>query len=41
MARTLPGGELLLIPGGAHTTPIEYPELIALRIERFYRDHGL
>jgi pimeloyl-ACP methyl ester carboxylesterase len=41
LAHRMPRGELLVVRGGGHTVPIEYPELVALRIERFYRDHGL
>jgi len=35
MARTIPGAELLNIPTGTHTAPIELPELLTLRIEKF------
>jgi pimeloyl-ACP methyl ester carboxylesterase len=31
----IPGSELLTIPGGTHTAPIEQPELLELRLERF------
>jgi pimeloyl-ACP methyl ester carboxylesterase len=31
----IPGSELLTIPGGTHVSPIEHPELIALRLEKF------
>lgn len=41
LARRIPGAELLLIRGGAHCAPIEFPDLVGLRIERFYRDRGL
>jgi pimeloyl-ACP methyl ester carboxylesterase len=33
--------ELLLVRGGAHALPLEYPELLALRMERFYEETGL
>ena len=33
--------ELLLIPDGTHATPIEHPELISLRIEKFLRERVL
>jgi pimeloyl-ACP methyl ester carboxylesterase len=29
------GSELLTVPGGTHVAPIEQPELIALRLEKF------
>ena len=31
----IPGSELLTVPGGSHVAPIEQPELIALRLEKF------
>jgi pimeloyl-ACP methyl ester carboxylesterase len=40
MARRIPGGEILVVRGGTHYTPIEYPELVNLRIEKFLREHG-
>jgi pimeloyl-ACP methyl ester carboxylesterase len=33
--------EILLVRGGAHALPLEYPELLALRMERFYEDTRL
>ncbi|MFN7135022.1 MAG: alpha/beta fold hydrolase, partial [Myxococcales bacterium] len=38
MHGAIPGSELLVVPSGSHTAPIELPELIALRIERFLKD---
>lgn len=35
MAREIPGAELMLVPGGTHSLPIERPELVNLRFERF------
>jgi pimeloyl-ACP methyl ester carboxylesterase len=35
MASRIPGGELLTVPGGTHVAPIEQPELITLRLEKF------
>jgi len=29
------GSELLTVPGGTHVAPIEHPELITLRLEKF------
>jgi pimeloyl-ACP methyl ester carboxylesterase len=40
MARRIPGGELLIVRGATHYTAIEYPELVNLRIEKFFREHG-
>ena len=31
----IPGSELLTVPGGTHVAPIEHPELIALRLEKW------
>lgn len=39
MARRIPEAETLIVPGGTHYVPVEYPELVSLRIERFYRAH--
>ena len=41
MHRKIPGSELCLIPGGSHTAPIELPDLVNLRLEKFLRSHGL
>jgi pimeloyl-ACP methyl ester carboxylesterase len=41
MAHRIAGAEILEVPGGAHLAPVEYPELVSLRIERLYREHGL
>ncbi|MFO8073681.1 MAG: alpha/beta hydrolase [Polyangia bacterium] len=38
MAREIPGAELMLVPGGTHSLPIERPELVNLRIERFLNE---
>ncbi len=38
MARMIPGADLLIVPGGTHYVPIEYPELMNLRLEKFLRD---
>lgn len=35
MADTIPGAEFLPIPGGTHTAPLEQPQLVGQRIERF------
>lgn len=39
MARLIPSAEILVVRGGTHYTAVEFPELISLRIERFFRDH--
>jgi pimeloyl-ACP methyl ester carboxylesterase len=41
MARRIPGAELCVIPGGTHYVPVEYPELVNLRIEKFFREKGV
>jgi pimeloyl-ACP methyl ester carboxylesterase len=38
MHAQIPGAELLLLPGGSHTAPIEFPELVNMRVERFLRE---
>ncbi len=35
MEARIPGSELLTVPGGTHVAPIEHPELITLRLEKF------
>ncbi len=40
IARRIPGAELLIVRGGTHYTAVEYPELVSLRIERFWRENG-
>jgi pimeloyl-ACP methyl ester carboxylesterase len=36
MLSRIPGAELLTVPGGTHVAPIEHPELITLRLEKFF-----
>jgi len=38
MQRLIPEAELLIVPDGSHTAPIEMPELVNLRVEKFLRD---
>jgi pimeloyl-ACP methyl ester carboxylesterase len=38
MARRINDAELLVIPSGTHYTPLEFPELIHLRVQKFLRD---
>jgi pimeloyl-ACP methyl ester carboxylesterase len=40
MARKIPGAELLIVRGGTHYTVVEQPELVSLRVERFFREHA-
>lgn len=40
MARRIPGGEILVVRGATHYAALEYPELVNLRIEKFFREHG-
>lgn len=39
MCEMLPHAEMIVVPKGSHTAPIEMPQLINLRIERWLRDH--
>jgi pimeloyl-ACP methyl ester carboxylesterase len=41
MRRQIPGAELLVVRTGTHYVPVEYPELVNLRIEKFFRDRDL
>ncbi|MBN1773507.1 MAG: alpha/beta hydrolase [Deltaproteobacteria bacterium] len=41
MVRRVAGAELLIVRGGTHYVPVEFPEMMNLRIERFLREHGL
>lgn len=40
MARRIPDAELLVVPGGTHYLAVEYPELLNLRLEKFFRERG-
>jgi pimeloyl-ACP methyl ester carboxylesterase len=35
MHAAIPGAELLVLPAGTHTGPLEHPELVSLRVEKF------
>lgn len=37
MAEAIPGSEFMIVPHGTHTAPLEQPELIGERVERFLR----
>ncbi len=38
MAARIAGAELMVIPSGTHYTPLEFPELIHLRVQKFLRE---
>jgi pimeloyl-ACP methyl ester carboxylesterase len=38
MQKQIAGSELMLVEGGTHYTPSEYPELLADRIRRFLEE---
>ncbi len=38
VAKQIDGAELMVIPSGTHYTPLEFPELVDLRIEKFVRE---
>ncbi|MBX3250251.1 MAG: alpha/beta hydrolase [Myxococcales bacterium] len=40
IARRIDGAELLVVPGGTHYVCVEYPELVNLRLEKFFRERG-
>lgn len=40
MVRRIPGAELMVVPGGTHYVAVEYPELVNLRVEKFFRERG-
>jgi pimeloyl-ACP methyl ester carboxylesterase len=41
MQQLIPEAELLLVPAGSHAAPLEIPELVHLRIERFLNERVL
>lgn len=41
MSRRIPGAELCVVRGATHYTAVEHPELVSLRIQRFFRAHAL
>lgn len=41
MQRLIPGAELLVVPHGSHAAPLEMPELIELRLQRFLKERVL
>ncbi len=40
MVQRIPGAEFLVVPGGTHYVAVEYPELVNLRIQKFFRERG-
>lgn len=41
MARSLPRGELFVVPGGTHVAPLEKPELLSERLRAFLDTHAV
>lgn len=41
MHRRIPGSEHLVLRDGSHAAPVEYSDLVNLRLEKFLVDHGL
>ncbi|MGB8329637.1 MAG: alpha/beta hydrolase, partial [Polyangiales bacterium] len=40
MARRIRGSEVMLLPGATHYAALEYPEMVNLRLEKFFRERG-
>ena len=40
MARRTSGSEIMIIPGATHYALLEYPEMVDLRLEKFFRERG-
>ncbi len=40
MARRIRGSEIMIIPGATHYALLEYPEMVNLRLEKFFRERG-
>jgi len=40
MARRMRGSEIMLLPGATHYASLEYPEMVNLRLEKFFRERG-
>jgi pimeloyl-ACP methyl ester carboxylesterase len=41
MHETIPGAELLVVPGGTHIAPVELPDLVNPAVEKFLKAHKL
>ena len=39
LVSSIPGAEHFSIPAGSHYSAIEYPEILNLRLDKFFRDH--
>jgi pimeloyl-ACP methyl ester carboxylesterase len=40
MARRTRGSEIMVLPGATHYAALEYPEMLNLRLEKFWRERG-
>ncbi len=40
MARLMPNADLCVVPHGTHVAPLEAPELVTLRLDRFFAEHA-
>lgn len=40
MARRARGTEIMILPGATHYAALEYPEMVNLRLEKFWRERG-
>ncbi len=40
MARRTRGSEIMVLPGATHYAALEYPEMVNLRLEKFWRERG-
>jgi pimeloyl-ACP methyl ester carboxylesterase len=40
MARRTRGSEIMIIPGATHYAALEYPEMVTLRLDKFFRERG-
>jgi pimeloyl-ACP methyl ester carboxylesterase len=41
IVRGVRGAEMMTVPGATHFLPMEYPEMLNLRMEKFFRERGL
>jgi pimeloyl-ACP methyl ester carboxylesterase len=39
MQKLIPGSEIQILPLGTHTAPIEHPDLLCLRLDKWLREH--
>jgi pimeloyl-ACP methyl ester carboxylesterase len=40
LVRAIAGAQLMIVPGGTHFVLFEYPDLVNLRIEKFFRERS-